>query len=486
MNINLARYCPMVLLLMLNMSFLQCECLAENTNVLFIAVDDMGSVLGCAGHPIAQTPNLDRLSASGVRFDRAYCQIPLCNPSRASLMTGLRPDACGVFDLERHFRDQVTDVVTLPQHFKNNGWFTARVGKIYHYDVPKAIGTNGLDDKPSWEIVINPKGRDVLDESKIINPTPEKPVSAALSWLAADGTDEEQTDGMIASEAIRLLEQHRDKPFFIAAGFFRPHTPFVAPKKYFDLYSLDRFKLPECPANDRDDIPAAAFAHNNLTPNYGLPSETCREALRAYFASVTFVDAQIGRLLDALQRLGLLQTTTVVFWSDHGYHLGEHGGIWQKRTLFDESSRSPLIVRTPNALGNGRASPRMVELIDLYPTLTDLCGLAAPKHLAGRSLRTLLDDPSHAWPHAAFTQILRPGAGKPVMGRSIRTEDFRYTEWDEGRAGSELYNHRSDPNEFHNIANESNQAAFVNQLRESLRKHASGTAPETPFDPKRL
>ncbi len=445
----------------------------------------MGSVLGVAGHPLVRTPNLDRLAAGGVRFDRAYCQVPLCNPSRASLMTGLRPDTCGVFDLERHFRDQVSDVITLPQHFKNHGWFTARVGKIYHYDVPIGIGTDGLDDRPSWEIVRNPKGRDVFEESKITNPTPEKPVSGALSWLAADGTDEEQTDGMIASEAIRLLEQNRDEPFFIAVGFFRPHTPFVAPKNYFEQYPLDQIKLPESPVNDRDDIPPAAFAHNNLTPDYGLRMETCREALRAYFASVSFVDAQIGRVLDTLDRLDLSKSTTVVFWSDHGYHLGEHAGIWQKRTLFEESSRAPLIVRAPNSRGNGRASLRIVEFIDIYPTLVDLSGLACPKHLAGRSLRPLLDDPSLTWPHAAFTQILRPGDIEPVMGRSIRTEDWRYTEWDEGRAGTELYDHRTDPNEYTNLAKHSDQAAIVEELRECLQQYASGTVPISPFDPKR-
>jgi iduronate 2-sulfatase len=463
-----------------------CSHATEPTNVLFIAVDDMGSVLGSAGHPLAKTPNLDRLAASGVRFDRAYCQIPLCNPSRASVLTGLRPDACGVFDLDRHFREQVADVITLPQHFKNHGWFTARVGKIYHYDVPKGIGTDGLDDKSSWDMVSNPRGRDVLDEAKITNPTPERPVSAALSWLAADGSDEEQTDGIVASEAIRLLEQHRDKHFFIAAGFFRPHTPFVAPKEYFALYPLDQIKLPTSPAHDRDDIPSAAFAHNNLAPNYGLSEKACRETLRAYFASVTFVDAQIGRVLDALDRLGLSKTTTVVFWSDHGYHLGEHGGIWQKRTLFEESSRSPLIIRTPSAVGNGYASSRIVEFIDIYPTLADLVGLAIPNHLVGRSLRPLLDDPAHAWPHAAFTQILRPGEGKPIMGRSIRTEEWRYTEWDEGLAGTELYDHRCDIREYDNVANDHNNAAIVSKLREYLQQRVSGTAPSTPFDPNRL
>ena len=267
---------------------------APRPNILFIAVDDLGSVLHSAGDRVASTPNLDRLAATGVRFDRAYCQIPLCNPTRASLLTGLRPDATGVYDLARHFRASVPEVVTLPQLFKNHGWFSARVGKLYHYDVPSGIGTDGLDDSPSWNVVVNPRGRDVTDAAHIVNPTPQKPVSAALSWLRAEGTDEEQTDGLIATAAIRLLEQSRGKPFFLGVGFFRPHTPFVAPKKYFDRYPIGKIHLPIASPDDRADIPPAAFAHNNPTPHYGLDESTLRSALQAYYASVSFVDAQVG------------------------------------------------------------------------------------------------------------------------------------------------------------------------------------------------
>jgi iduronate 2-sulfatase len=459
---------------------------AAKLNVLFIAVDDLGSVLQSTVQPQAITPNLDRLAASGMRFDHAYCQIPLCNPSRASVLTGARPDACGVFDLSRHFRESMPKIVTLPQHFKEHGWYSARVGKIYHYDVPKAIGTDGLDDHASWHNVINPRGRDVADEADIINPTPEKPISAALSWLAAAGSDEEQTDGMIASETIRLLEQHRDKPFFIAAGFFRPHTPFVAPRKYFDLYPLEQIELPKSPAADRADIPSAAFAHNNQEPHYGLSEHTCREALRGYLASVSFVDSQIGRLLDALDRLGLASSTTVVLWSDHGYHLGEHAGIWQKRTLFEESAKSPLILRWPASTAKGLVCNRVVELVDIYPTLSDLAGLPSPQHLAGRSLRPLLNNPSLEWSHSACTQILRPGNGTPIMGRSIRTQRWRYTEWDEGRAGNELYDHESDPREFVNRINEQEHKSLLEDLQIRLQRNASGMVPRTPFDPSRL
>ena len=459
-------------------------------NVLFIAVDDLGNVLHSAGDRVASTPHLDRLAATGVRFDRAYCQIPLCNPSRASVLTGLRPDATGVYDLDRHFRATRPDVVTLPQLFKNHGWFTARVGKIYHYDVPTGIGTDGLDDPPSWNRVVNPKGRDVTDAAQITNPTPEKPVSAALSWLRAEGTDEEQTDGLIATEAIQLLAQKRSAPFFLGVGFFRPHTPFVAPKKYFDLYPLEKIQLPAAPPNARADIPPAAFAHNNSTPHYGLDALTLRTALQAYYASVSFVDAQIGRVLDALDRLGLAQNTIVVLWSDHGYHLGEHGGAWQKRTLFEESARAPLLIRDPRARGNGTACARVVEFVDIFPTLAERCGLPLPAALAGGSLRPLLENPTAPWDRTAITQILRPADTRfpqPVMGRSIRTDRWRYTEWNEGRAGAELYDHANDPHEFTNLATDLAHAATLGELRARLAPLARGTAPEkSTFNPARL
>lgn len=454
---------------------------ARPTNVLLIAVDDLSTALGCYGHPVARTPHLDRLAATGVRFDRAYCQLPLCNPSRASLLTGLRPDATRVYDLARHFREERPGVVTLPQLFRNAGWFTARVGKIFHYGVPGQIGTNGLDDAPSWETVVNPKGRDVAEQKRIINPTPGKPVSRALSWLAADGADEEQTDGMIATEAVRLLEENRGRPFFLAVGFFRPHTPYVAPRKYFELYPPGSVALPAAPSDDRADIPAAAFAHNNPDPHYGLPEATCREALRAYLACVSFVDAQIGRVFTALDRLGLAGHTVVALWSDHGYHLGEHGGMWQKRSLFEEAARAPLLIRAPGFAGNGRAAAGIVEFVDIYPTLADLAGLAAPAGLAGRSLRPLLENPGRPWDGAAFTQILRPGDGRPFTGRSIRTERWRYTEWDEGRLGTELYDHAADPHEWRNLAADPAHRAEIYALRARLSAKIEGTPPSTPF-----
>lgn len=458
---------------------------AERLNVLFIATDDMGNVLGRTKPRGLRTPHLDRLIQRGVFFERAYCQIPLCNPSRASVMTGIRPDRIGVYDLDRHFRERAPDAVTLSQLFKNNGWFSARVGKIYHYNVPASIGTDGHDDPPSWQQVINPKGRDVADEALIENPTPWKKISAAMSWLAAEGADTEQTDGMIATEAIRLLEQKRDTPFFLGVGFFRPHTPYVAPKKYFDMYPLSGIDLPEVPFGDRDDIPKAAIPHNIPLPDYDLPANALRKSLRAYYACVSFVDAQVGRLLDALDRLKLTDKTLIVFWSDHGYHLGEHH-LWQKRTMFDESSRAPLIIAPPRAKVKGLVCRRLVEFIDMYPTIADFAGLPVPEHVDGRSLRPLLEDPDREWNHPAFTQVLRPGDGKPVMGRVVTTERFRFIEWNGGEDGRELYDHQNDAREITNLADRPEHSATIAHLRKLFDQHINPTVGEEPFNPKRL
>ena len=460
-------------------------------NVLFIAIDDLAPALRCYGNLIAKTPHIDRLAASGVRFDRAYNQLPLCNPTRASVMTGLRPDTIKVYDLDRHFRDEVPKAVTLSQTFMRHGWWAGRVGKIYHYNVPASIGTDGFDDPPSWQKTVNPKGRDKTDEALIFNAEPHRKISGALSWLAAEGEDEEQTDGMIATQAIRLMKTKRDKPFFLGVGFFRPHTPYVAPKKYFAMYPLKDMRLPYAPKGDRDDIPTAAFAHNNPVPHYSLDELTCRKALQAYYATISFVDAQVGRLMVALDQLKLADNTIVVLWSDHGYHLGEHNGIWQKRTLFEQAARTPLIIRAPGVKGNGTASTRIVEFVDIYPTLTDLAGLKPPKGLEGRSLKPLLDNPLAKWNGTAITQVLRPADKRlpqPVMGRSIRTARWRYTDWAEGKSGVELYDHATDPLEFNNLAlqPDAQVKAVMQMLRKELEKKASGKVPTTPFNPKRL
>ena len=465
--------------------------LTAKPNVLFIAADDLSCALGCYGDPIAKTPHLDRPAATGTCFLNAYNQLPLCNPTRASVMTGLRPDTIKVYDLDRHFRDEVPGAVTLSQQFMKHGWWAGRVGKIYHYNVPASIGTDGFDDPTSWQKTINPIGRDKTDEHLVFNAEPHRKISAALSWLAADGKDEEQTDGMIATEAIKLMEEKKGDPFFIAAGFFRPHTPFVAPKKYFDMYPLEEMRLPFAPSDDREDIPTAAFAHNCPIPHYGLDEVTCLKAMQAYYACVSFIDAQVGRMLDALDRLELTDNTIVVFWSDHGYHLGEHNGIWQKRTLFEQGAKAPLIIRNPKAGGKGQPCRRIVEFVDIYPTLTELAGLPTPKEVEGRSLKRLLDNPLTQWNGSAITQVLRPADDRlkdPVMGRSIRTERWRYSDWGEGKYGEELYDHFADPMEFNNLALNPTKEnrRIIKMLKKELTEKASGKVPTTPFNPKRL
>lgn len=441
---------------------------AENgkLNVLFISVDDMNNDLGCYGHPLVQSPNIDRLAQRGIRFDLAYCQFPLCSPSRSSVMTGLRPDAIRVFDLRYHFRTEVPDVVTLSQFFKNRDYYAARIGKIYHYGNPGQIGTSGLDDPPSWAEVFNPAGRDKTEiEGDIINYSPRRGLGSAMCLLAdAEGKDEEHTDGMVATQAIKLLEQKKDEPFFLAVGFYKPHTPYLAPKKYFDLYPLDQIDLPEASVEENQDVPELALASTRPWPYFGVTREQARECKQAYYATISFVDAQIGRVLDALDRLKLTDKTIVVFWSDHGYLLGEHG-LWMKQSCFEESARVPLIISVPGQKSAGQASPRTVELLDMYPTIVDFAGFKPPEKLHGVSLRPLIENPEANWGRPAFTQVQRG----QFPGHSVRTERWRYTEWDGGAKGSELYDHANDSRELNNLASDPKYAAVVLELKQLVK-----------------
>jgi len=459
----------------------------KKPNVLHIMSDDLCSRLGCYGDPMVQSPNIDRLAARGVQFDRAYCQYPLCNPSRASYMTGLRPDTVRVYGNETHFRENVPDAVTIPQSFKKAGYRVARVGKIFHYGVPAQIGTGGLDDPLSWEEVVNPKGRDVDDYSlvEVLEFGPDKEVLAVtgkelrhsggmLSWLAADGADVEQTDGIGAAAAVRLLEDYAetDDPFYLAVGFYRPHTPFVAPKNYFELYPREGIDVPPH-SKDIDDLFPAAALMSRRPEESAMGDELRKKAIQAYYASTTFMDAQAGHLLDALERLNLAGNTIVVFHSDHGYHLGEKN-LWKKQSLFEESARVPFIVSVPGNENGGQVCRRPVELLSLHKTLTDLCGIEAGPGTEGVSLQSLLEDPNAPWDHAAFTQTRRSKPLKnskgPIMGRSVRTGRWRYTEWDEGRAGLELYDHDNDPVEMRNLAEEPDYGDVRDGLKALLRQ----------------
>lgn len=449
-------------------------------NVLFLIADDLNCDLHCYGHPRVKSPNIDRLAARGVRFEHAYCQFPLCSPSRSSFLTGRRPNATHIHTNPRsgqfssdyrptpHFRDFIPDTVTMPQLFRRHGYAAARVGKLYHYGVPGQIGTSGLDDVASWDFVVNPAGRDKAEENKIFTLTPHS-YGATLSWLAAEGGDLEQTDGLSATAGVSLLEEYKDRPFFLAVGFYRPHTPYVAPKRYFGEYDVHEIELPGLSHADRERTPAAAYASAKHEQE-AMSDDVRREAIQAYWASITFMDAQLGRVLDALDRLGLTDKTIVVMTSDHGYHLYQHG-LWQKMSLFENSAHVPLIISVPGGAGRGESSAGPVELVDIYATLADLCGLPAPDYLDGTSLRPALDDPSKSVKEAAFTQIRRGD----FDGYSVRTARWRYTLWDRGRKGEQLYDMQSDPGELTNLAADPSHAQTVARLRAQLQSYSNGS-----------
>jgi len=437
------------------------------TNVLFIAIDDLNTRLGCYGFDQTSSPHIDKLASEGVRFDRAYCQYPSCGPSRTSLLTGLRPQTSGMINNRMSFRELIPDAVTLPQLFRKNGYYAARVGKIFHQRVPADIGTSGADDPTSWDEVANPRGRDKDEEHLLTVYTPQLGIADAMAYLKAEGGDREQTDGKVADEAIRLLETHREKPFFIAAGFYRPHIPYIAPKKYFERYDIEETPLPKIPEDYRGFVPSAALSSTPDWPNFHTTEHEARECILAYDACVSFVDTQVGKLLEAVDRLGLRENTIIVLWGDHGYHLGEHG-LWRKNSLYEESARAPLIFRVPGMEPTGHHCPRVVEFVDIYPTLADLANLAPPSELEGVSLRPLLENPVGAWNRPAYIQTLFAD----VPGYSIRTERWRYVEWGEqGDKGIELYDQRLDPKEMSNLALSKDHSEVIETLRKKVGKN---------------
>jgi iduronate 2-sulfatase len=451
----------------------------KKLNVLFLIADDLNCDLHCYGKPQIQSPNIDALALRGVRFENAYCQYPLCSPSRTSFLTGRRPNETKIhtnptagrvpsdYKPTPHFREFIPETLTLPQAFRKAGYYVARVGKLYHYGVPGQIGSSGLDDPPSWEHFVNPIGRDKKEEDRIFTFTPGS-YGGTLSWMAAEGTDEEQTDGIGATEAIKLLEQVKDRPFFLAVGFYRPHTPYVAPKKYFDLYPRDKIEFPDMSADDKSETPKAAYM-SQKKEQVTMTDAQRREAIQAYWASISLMDAQVGRVVTALDRLGLAKNTIIVMTSDHGYHMYEHG-LWQKMSLFENSARVPLIIVAPGAKGNTKSTQSLVELVDLYPTLADLCGVLTPDYLDGTSLRPVLDDPATAVKTAAFTQLKRGN----FHGYSVRTSRWRYTLWDNGEKGEQLFDLNADPKEMKNVAEKTEHTEVVKELREKVRAYAGG------------
>jgi len=465
---------------------------ARPLNVLFIAVDDLRPELGCYGAKHMKTPNVDKLAAAGMLFERAYCQVAVCNPSRSSVLSGTRPDTTGVLDNQHFLRPNMPDVLTLPQHFKNHGYTSLSLGKIFHHS-EREPGDDPLSwSEPAWyhgEPYRHWFTKESLDYVKNLKSLPKdkqpKQLRAA-PFEAADEPDASYPDAQTAEKAIETIRKLKadGKPFFLGVGFVKPHLPFTCPQTYWGLYPEDSINLA---ANSERPMgaPAPAFHNNYELRSYGTVPENGKvtdamalNLIRGYRACVSFMDAQLGRVLDELDALRMRENTVVVFWGDHGYHLGE-GGVFTKMTNFEFGTRVPLIVSVPGMQTAGQQSPALVELVDLYPTLSELCTLPMPKHLEGTSFVPVLEKPSQPWKKAAFSQYLRTGK-PPYMGRSIRTEKWRYTEWHDLKgqpAGVELYDEVNDSHETVNIANDAAHAATVKELAGRLH---TGWKPELP------
>ena len=446
-------------------------------NVLFIISDDLCTALSGYGHPQCRTPNLDRLARRGVQFERAYTQNPVCGPARAAIMTGLYPDSIGATGNKKSdFRNRYPDLVTMPQVFRRNGYYTARVSKIYHMGIPGDIleGTAGLDDPLSWDETVNIKAPEQNAEGEKEDLSP-KVTHQGVDFVKveAEGDDLVHADGMATEAALHMLRAHKDETFFLAVGMVRPHVPLVAPKDYFAPYPPAQMKLASVPEGDLDDVPRAAQSQTNAV-KYGMSEEQQRKTLGAYYASIAYMDAQVGKLLDEVDTLGLADNTIVVFTSDHGYNLGQHT-CWQKNSIFEDAVRVPLIIAAPGIGKQGAKSHRVVEHIGLYPTLTALCGLEAPDDLHGRSFAPLVVDPTdEAFAGQAAYSVVRGN------GESLRTERWRYNRWFRGRQGVELYDHDADPDEFHNLAADPKYANTVAQLDKRLQIHADRAALRQP------
>ncbi len=467
---------------------------ATRPNVLFIAVDDMRCDLGCYGVSHVKSPNIDRLAASGVMFQRAYCQQAVCNPSRVSLLTGMRPDSTKVWDLVTEMRTVIPDVVTLPQYFRHQGYRAVAYGKLFHNPFPDVASWDEPTHNAQDVIGYSPANQQRLAEYRKAMRADGKP-QAAITKMRGPATeiqeqpDEKNFDGKQTSDAIAKMNELAagKTPFFLAVGFIRPHLPFITPKKYWDLYHRDRIPLATNGYLPKG-APAVAFGDRSFGGFYELrgyldyadapsPFERPltepqqRELKHGYYASVSFVDAQIGRLLDELDRLSLSQKTIVVLWSDHGWKLGEHGG-WCKQTVYEIDTRSPLIIRAPEANANGNACHSLVEFVDIYPTVCELAGLQLPAHLEGKSLVPLLNDSQAKVKDSAFSQFPRKHEGKDYMGYAMRTDRHRYVQWLDAVSGEviaeELYDHQTDPEENENIALRDEHRELQNKLAQQM------------------
>lgn len=437
-------------------------------NVLFIISDDLtATALSCYGNTVCQTPNIDRLADKGVRFTRAYCQGTYCGPSRASFLSGYYPHATGTLGYTSP-RRQIGDRATWPQHFKNNGYYTARVSKIYHMGVPGGIegGGDGADDPDSWTERFNSPGPEWkapgIGETLENNPDGKKPAVGGNTFVVveADGDDLVHSDGKTAAKAVQLIREHKHEPFWLGVGFVRPHVPFVAPKKYFKPFlPYDKMVLPEKVEGDWDDIPKAGINYKT-SENMKMDIRRQKKAVGGYYASVAFMDAQVGKVLDALEQAGLEDKTIIIFTSDHGYHLGEHD-FWAKVSLRDESSAVPLIICVPGKKPSVCNS--LTELIDLYPTIASLCDLDVPERLQGKDISPMLDDPTYEVRDAAF------GVAPMRKGFLLREDRWAYIQYSEdASAGIELFDTKKDPKQYTNLALNPEYKPQVERLKAKL------------------
>ncbi|WP_232622943.1 sulfatase [Pareuzebyella sediminis] len=445
-----------------------CAQSAERPNVLFIIADDLTSTaVSCYGKVAGTTPNIDELASEAVRFTRAYCQYPVCGPSRASFLSGYYPNATTTYGYVSGRENIGPDRKTWPQLFKESGYYTARVSKIFHMGVPIDIetGSNGTDDAASWTERFNSQGPEwkAPGEGELVqgNPNGDLPIKGGnvMTIVKADGDDLVHSDGKTAQKAVELLQKHKNEPFFLAVGFVRPHVPFVAPKRYFEPYPFEHMQLPPKLSWDWDDIPERGI--NYVTSRNGQMSiAQQKKALAGYYASVSYMDAQVGKVLNALKTEGLEDNTIVIFTSDHGFHLDEHD-FWMKVSLHEESAKVPLLIKVPGE--KPAVCHSFAELIDLYPTVAELAGLPYSKHIQGKSLVKTLEDPSHSVRDTAFSVSQ---GGKTFL---LRTDQWAYIQYDEDAgAGMELFDMRHDSLQFTNLAHDSNYAAVVERFQKAL------------------
>ena len=465
----------------------------KKTNVLFIAVDDLKPTIGCYGDPAAMTPNLDRLAARGTVFERAYCMQAVCSPSRNAVLTGLRPEVLRIYDLGTNFRKSVPDVATLPQWFKQHGYSSHGLGKIFH------VGHGNTEDAASWSVphfqaksigyaLPENQAQITREEALFANKTKEPwKLPRGAAYESADVPDDTYGDGKIAAEAVARLDGFKKsgEPFFLAVGFLKPHLPFCAPKKYWDLYDPAKLPMPTraTPPEGAPDFAPSTWGelrqYKDMPEKGAVSPETARTLIHGYYAATSYMDAQLGRVLDALDRSGLAENTIIVLWGDHGWHLGDHG-MWCKHSNYEQATRAPLIVAAPGKKA-GQKTRALAEFVDIYPTICDLAGLEKPAHLQGDSLVPWLTAPDRATKTAAF-QVYPRGSKEtgPLLGHAVRTDRWRYVEWrkkDGTVAARELYDLRDDAGETVNLAGKPENEATIREHGALLQQRLSAAPP---------